>query len=1093
MDEELTQPNTQRVVDPRREGRNNSGLRDIDLADVICILHPTTPAAFRTVQGTAAQAPQHILQNDDYLALGNGDVEEQETFILGNDARDPPLDEPQDLALRFSSKTRRQHMGFCFGRNRDFCDILIGQTPAEQRRVSNVHFRIYVNRNGMLMLQDMSTNGTLVDGNFLKGKGNNKLSQRMLNAGSCIEILNPDPKQTYKFVVRIPSRGAYQAEYEEAFRKYMAEVERAEKEAIDGAPAAEVARVTKPTMVGNSYAIGMHWDGGKVYNPVRQIGKGAFASVYQIARVDDGELMAVKELEKRRFMKNGQLDQKLDTEMRIMQQIKHENIVKFEDVHYEKDYFFIIMEYVPGGDLSTYLQKHSVLDEQMAKCMARQVLEALAYLHSLQITHRDIKPDNILVASYDPFVVKLSDFGLSKVVKNNETFLKTFCGTLLYCAPEVFPWYDNYVNTRGTKRRRGASAKKFHSYSQSVDIWSFGAVLWQSLCTLPPFEGVADHNGMLDQIMTSSLDPSPLRARGISEECIDLLVQMLDTNPAQRPTEKQCLQHPWLAEGEKLAEDDLGPIVEEDEEEAEYQLSQLSLEEEGEELLATEQDPPGDYEPYENRRRSRAHEHPYVRRSKRVKPDVLAPRNQPRGRAETDEDDSSEDYNGRTQQRDFGSADDDSFVLPRGAGEGLIGAPTAGRLFGEIGRSALQSSGLLGQHAKAALDTANGNGDSSAPGAWIGSSVVEPRRPDDSDFGFAHSWAALDSWAAPANGTADGQAGAGALDSAGSLMGAESMVRGLHMASTGSSSAGNNSPPTSPAEPDSPRTPPPPGQKGSQHSSRPRSENSDEPTPRAHRPPLGRQVTAPPATSLYFDTPDRPMPVVEHASRSSTGLFASGFESPGHVTASESASMQAGAAEAGKAAPAPDAAPPSGAGLADSAAFVRPRRLLGRLTTTPDSFRPFTFKLEQQLYIRWGRSPHSHLVHPDPTDTRVSKSAFVIFHHAPGIEQADRAGEDWTKLPGLYTGIVAFARGGVWVNGVHLRAGPGPETQDGGAQPYGRLHTGDVITVFHDVRGAKGECLKFVCEFFHGEAARPRPTGQGFKVMVEGGNSREKA
>lgn len=111
------------------------------------------------------------------------------------------------------------------------------------------------------------------------------------------------------------------------------------------------------------------------------------------------------------------------------------------------------MEYVPGGELSTYLQSSGKIPEDMVKTMTRQVLHALHYLHKRRITHRDIKPDNILIASLDPLKVKLSDFGLSKVTQE-ETLLKTFCGTLLYCAPEVYPDYQNYRRGEFKKRRR---------------------------------------------------------------------------------------------------------------------------------------------------------------------------------------------------------------------------------------------------------------------------------------------------------------------------------------------------------------------------------------------------------------------------------------------------------------------------------------------------------------------------------------------------------------------------------------------------------------------------------------------------------------
>jgi serine/threonine protein kinase len=112
------------------------------------------------------------------------------------------------------------------------------------------------------------------------------------------------------------------------------------------------------------------------------------------------------------------------------------------------------MEFVPNGDLTTFFNSGTVMPEYMGQLMAQQICSALDYLHKRNITHRDIKPDNILIASTDPFEVKLSDFGLSKVISDEATLLKTFCGTLLYCAPEVYPDYDRFKAGKRGKRRR---------------------------------------------------------------------------------------------------------------------------------------------------------------------------------------------------------------------------------------------------------------------------------------------------------------------------------------------------------------------------------------------------------------------------------------------------------------------------------------------------------------------------------------------------------------------------------------------------------------------------------------------------------------
>lgn len=766
-----------------------------------------------------------------------------------------------------------------------------------------------------------------------------------------------------------------------------------------------------------------------------QVGKGAFATVHQLATKMEGKLLAAKELEKRRFMKNGQLDKKIDNEMKIMQGLRHPNVVEFVEYHDQGDYLYIIMEYVRCGDLQAYLQQ-GPLKEPMVRTIAQQILSALTYLHRSKITHRDIKPDNILIADLDPFTVKLSDFGLSKVVKHDETFLKTFCGTLLYCAPEVFPEYGTGPS-KGTKRRRGT--KQYHSYSSSVDIWSFGGVLWYCLCGQPPFKGIADATGeaMFNNIMETPLDPSPLKKAGVSAPCIDLLMRMLRIDAATRPTGRECLNHPWLKEGVAMPIDPtLQSIVEEDEEqEAEQQLSQLNI---GGEVPEPdeEEDIFSDDELIE------------LVQPKRIRPDPRYPRDQVR--------EPPESVVGASYQSEwFVDDDDESFKLMP-----VTGRP---RLFGEIGQSALESSGILSAHANTALSE-----DESA-------AVVS--RDAFQSFSHAVGGARLQGpFTAPAQ--LDGGL------SSPSLLGAESLVREMNMTSPHSPISRPQTP-----GPATPRTPEIPQHNSLSHSSKEPSQIS-EPTPKARAPGLNRQISLPLTASYYYDPLDPSTHNPEYASKVSGYDFlsagrdlttgASAYEDTVRASDTSSHSEASHTASHTGAASSPSAEVPCVPVELDTE--LRPRSL-GKLVATADSFVPNLVLNIDRSKTSWGRFGNNTIVYENSRDTRIPKTAFIIFWYSSGgegaetVQELSQKGKDWTSLKELNVGIWTCATHGISINGKHLR-----QKDERGRALFGHLHSGDIVQVYHDPKGA--ECLKFRCEFYIGTGKEARKAEDSFQVRV---------
>lgn len=1056
---EATQPLTQPYFDPRRLGRNNSDVSDHDASDVICILAPNSPLAHDAVLATMAAAPQHILQNEDLQNITPDDFLSPE-FTPGNSSR--------DIALRISSQVKNPAAGFVFGRNKDRCDILLVDDE-EDRSVSNMHFKIFLNPQGILMLQDTSTNGTIVDDNHLRHKNrqggrHEKPAMRMIENGSLITVVGKE-KAEIKFLVRNPKRGDYEGAFLANLNKFISTRDKSQ---------------VAVSATSRQHTYGMHWHGGPSYNVVGLLGKGAFATVYRIATTFQGIPYAAKELDKRRLMKNGVLDVKFDNEIQIMKGLRHPNIVQYIDYHDHEQWVYIIMEYVPHGELSRYMQEQGPIPEEQVQIITRQILHALQYLHRRNITHRDIKPDNILIASLEPLIVKLSDFGLSKCVNDEETFLKTFCGTLLYCAPEVYPEYASYQLGENRKRRRaGEPSRKASPYDQSVDMWSFGAVLFHILCGKAPIMSRGDNKGaeMLNNIMTKDVNFDPLRSAGISEEAIDFIGQLLNRNPLLRPNEKECLQHPWIRDVSDTID-----YMDEDEVPMRMHSGLEAVEEAEEDFLDDEEE--GAYRAILGLPEV-PNDAPIVADADKLEPRSAAKRrrlssNPPLTTQSFDQEHQADIVYPKlpeTEPVDY---------LPRAKVTNIAPATRGDRLFGEITPSVLlRSSGVLGQMAPPQADVpAIQDGVEQISMNDFGTfNATEP--PQRSEANSENQLQYPQALPMPA-----------LQSSAPSLLGAEAQIGLLNMASPDTGASEGTTPDT--INPLTPKT-----REMTPSDNEPNSQSAEPAAPAVHiSPPRVEFSPLINLNELEDEVAHAASIRAREASRMQmreqrAKIFHTSAESGYHSVVAELART----VDAQRAKEPVVRATESAENLATKFeqaqsqslhystnssvdGFAKPLPRLGKLTTLPGSTTVSTIYLSGRM-TSWGRDPRSkagsNIAHTDKKDVRVPKRALQITFWAPGIEERIERGEDWMTAPGICTIVSTSTSRCIWINDVELRA----QSNEGDARLYGKIYTGDIITIFKS-QDPKEDYLKFRVEIGYGDSARKRPENeQGFQVKRE--------
>ncbi|KAL4714398.1 hypothetical protein ACJJTC_017693 [Scirpophaga incertulas] len=263
------------------------------------------------------------------------------------------------------------------------------------------------------------------------------------------------------------------------------------------------------------------------------VGQGSYAKVYLSTHMTDEtrhSILACKVIDTAKAPRD-YLTKFLPRELDVLIRVNHPHVVNVSNIYQRRAKYFIFLRFAENGDLLDFITKNGPIPENQSRLWMRQIISGIQYIHTMNIAHRDLKCENILItANYN---VKITDFGFARYVRHRDRDIlsDTYCGSLSYAAPEVL--------------------KGMPYLPKQADMWSIGIILYTMLNKALPFNETSVKKLYEKQVMRKWRFRSNV-VNQLSAECKCQVTQLIEPEAKSRPTAGLVFAGAWIGMDQKL-------------------------------------------------------------------------------------------------------------------------------------------------------------------------------------------------------------------------------------------------------------------------------------------------------------------------------------------------------------------------------------------------------------------------------------------------------------------------------------------------------------------------------------------------------------